>query len=413
MARPIVRELILLSLLLLCAPALPSADLAITADAAYLSPESSPLANPVILIHNGKIAAVGSRDSVPIPATTTRLDFPGCYITAGFWNSHVHIILPELLHAAQAPAADLNTQMELVFNRWGFTTVFDIASVLQNTLALRHRVDAGQVRGPSILTTGEPVWTIQPVYITGFLLQQHVQMPVVQSPAQATRQVALEIAQGASGVKLFTGSVQAHNVVNMPLSIALAAATEAHRHHLPVFAHPQNSTGVDVAIQAGVDILAHVAPQAENWSSELVPRLISAHMALIPTLTLFDFEARKMNLPDAERASWVNNAVAQARVFAGAGGELIFGTDIGYTTHFDTRLEFQLLSEAGMDYRAILAALTTAPAHRFGLDNRRGRLKAGMEADLAVLENDPARDIAAFSQVKATIRGGEVIFSKP
>src|SRR4051794_19556123 len=58
----------------------------------------------------------------------------------------------------------------MMFNRWGFTTVFDISSVLDNTLALRRRIESKELRGPRILTVGEPVWTIEPVYVRDFLI---------------------------------------------------------------------------------------------------------------------------------------------------------------------------------------------------------------------------------------------------
>jgi len=53
--------------------------------------------------------------------------------------------------------------MEVMFNRWGLTTVFDIFSVLSNTLVLRRRIESGELRGPRILTVGEPIWTLEPV----------------------------------------------------------------------------------------------------------------------------------------------------------------------------------------------------------------------------------------------------------
>ncbi len=340
------------------------------------------------------------------------MDCSAGYITAGFWNSHVHIITPPLLNARIATPAQLNHEMDAMFNRWGFTTVFDIASILTNTLALRRRVNEGSVRGPRILTTGEPIWTLQPIYIQRFLLDHHLSMPVVRSPSEAKQRVASEINHGADGAKLFTGSAQAQDVVNMPLVIARAAAGEAHRYHVPVFAHPQNSAGVIIAIEAGVDVLAHTAPQAPDWDL-MVPRLLSSHMALIPTLTLYDYEARKAHLADDRRERLIGVAVNQLAAFSSAGGQVLFGTDIGYTDHFDTELEFDLLSRAGMGYRAILASLTTNPATRFGFENRSGRVKPGMDADLVVLEDDPSKTVTAFSKIKATIKNGRVIFSKP
>jgi imidazolonepropionase-like amidohydrolase len=135
-------------------------------------------------------------------------------------------------------------------------------------------------------------------------------------------------------------------------------------------------------------------------------------MALIPTLTLFDFEARNGQMSDADRESLLNNMTNQLSTFASAGGEVLFGTDIGYTDHFDTELEFQLMSRANMDYRAILASLTTNPARRFRFADRKGRIESGMDADLTILNGDPGKDLAAFSRISATIKAGVVIFSK-
>jgi hypothetical protein len=52
-----------------------------------------------------------------------------------------------------------------MLTRWGFTTVFDIASVLENTNLIRHRIESGEVQGPRLLTVGEPFWVRTPIYI--------------------------------------------------------------------------------------------------------------------------------------------------------------------------------------------------------------------------------------------------------
>ena len=65
---------------------------------------------------------------------------------------------------------------------------------------------------------------------------------------------------------------------------------------------------------------------------------------------------------------------------------------------------------AALDWRQILASLTTAPAARFGFATRKGRVAAGMEADLVLLNADPAQDPTAFARVRDTIRGGRVIW---
>jgi len=68
------------------------------------------------------------------------------------------------------------------------------------------------------------------------------------------------------------------------------------------------------------------------------------------------------------------------------------------------------MARAGLDWHQILASLTTAPAGRFGQGERKGRIAPGMEADLVLLGTDPAMDVTGFSDVRATVRSGRVIY---
>jgi imidazolonepropionase-like amidohydrolase len=63
-----------------------------------------------------------------------------------------------------------------------------------------------------------------------------------------------------------------------------------------------------------------------------------------------------------------------------------------------------------MNFQQILASLTTNPAARFGYSGRSGRIAKGMEADLVLLDGDPAGDVTAFSKVDRVIRQGKVIY---
>src|SRR5262249_49175845 len=159
-----------------------SGDLALTDATVYPSPDSQPIRDAVIVVHDGRIAGVGPRASTKIPKDAQVLDCSGKFIVAGFWNSHVHIITPGLLHIRDRNAAQLNEQLDTMFNRWGFTTVFDIASVLENTLALRQRIESGELRGPRILTVGEPLWTAMPIYVRDYLAANRISIPAVGTP---------------------------------------------------------------------------------------------------------------------------------------------------------------------------------------------------------------------------------------
>ena len=139
--------------------------------------------------------------------------------------------------------------------------------------------------------------------------------------------------------------------------------------------------------------------------SELIARMRDHKMALIPTMTLFEVEARKYG----ERADDLKHVIAmitaELKNYAAAGGQILFGTDVGYTDAFDTTEEYRLMSDA-LSWRDILRALTTAPAERFGFSTRKGRIAKGMDADLVLLDADPAQDPTAFARVRDTIRAG-------
>ncbi len=394
-------------------PILTSAsDLALVGGKIYPSPAEPPIENGVVLVRDGRIAALGPRDKIQVPTGALTLDCKGMTIAAGLWNSHVHILTPGLLHAEKSSAHQISSQLQQMLTRWGFTTVFDLASVLANTNVIRTRIKDGEVLGPRIFTVGEPFYGKggTPVYIKPFLEANHISLPEVQSTAQAIERVRQQVRDGADGIKIFTGSIEANGVLVMPLDLATKIVSEAHRLHRRVFAHPSNPEGTEVAIQSGVDVLAHTAPAGGGWKPELVRRMKERGMALIPTLTLFDVEAKKAHVSAEENAMWIRLAVEELKAYADAGGQILFGTDVGYTEHFDTAEEFTLMARAGLDFRHILASLTTNPAERFGYAQTSGRIAKGFDGDLVVLNNDPAKNVTAFSNVRYTIRGGKVIY---
>jgi imidazolonepropionase-like amidohydrolase len=326
----------------------------------------------------------------------------------------VHILLPGLIHADKLSSEQISSQLQQMLTRWGFTTVFDIASVLQNTNLIRHRIESGEVKGPRILTVGEPFWGKggTPIYIKGFLEANHISIPEVESTAQAKERVRQQIRDGADGIKIFANSVERDDILTMPLDLAQVIAAEAHGAGKPAFAHVSNNQGIEVAIRSGVDILAHTTPTDDPWSPSFAQRLTAAHMALTPTLTLWDVESKKGNASPDDIEKGMSRAAQQLEAFSRAGGQVLFGTDVGYIQQFDTSEEFTWMSRAGMSFPEILASLTTSPAQRFGYSTHSGRIAKGLDADLVVLRADPAQDTSAFSKVRYTIRGGEVIYAE-
>jgi len=112
------------------------------------------------------------------------------------------------------------------------------------------------------------------------------------------------------------------------------------------------------------------------------------------------------------REAAFDDARREVEAFAKGGGQLLFGTDVGYMADFDPTDEYALLANAGLSPMDILASLTTAPAARWQDGERRGRVASGFAADLVVLDGDPATDVRHFADVQCTIRGGREVFTR-
>ena len=227
-----------------------ASGLALTNAKIYPAPTEPPIENAAILIHDGRIVSVGPSVSIKIPRDAQVIDCKGLVITAGFWNSHVHLILPGLLHAEKLSSGEVSSQLEGMLTRWGFTTVFDIASVLENTNLIRRRIESGEVQGPRLLTAGEPFWVRTPIYIRGFLEANHIAMPEIESKTQAEQRVRQQIHDGADVIKIFASSIERDDIFTMPLAMAQTIVAESHRAGKPVFAHVSNDQGIEVAVQS-------------------------------------------------------------------------------------------------------------------------------------------------------------------
>jgi len=392
-----------------------AAGLALVGGKLYASPDAAAAERATILVEEGVIAAVGGPE-LAVPEGYEVLDVSGQVVVAGFWNSHVHFLEEPYRQAARKPAAGLSAALAAHFTRWGFTTVFDVASLPGDAIALRKRIALGEVIGPQILTVDAPFFPDHgtPVYVKDLFARLKVPTFEVKDAAAARARAAAQLGSGADGVKVFAGAIVAGEdggigVLPMKVPIARAVAAEAHKAGKPSFAHPTDFSGLQVAIDSGVDVLVHTTPNGGPWSAAFAKSLVAEDMALIPTLTLVEVEARREGLPDAILARGVAAASQQVKIFLEQGGQLLFGTDAGYTDVYDPLREYQLMAAAGMDWRQILASLTTHPSKRFGQSHRKGRVVAGMDADFVVLQVDPGTKVDAFAKVALTIRAGRVI----
>jgi imidazolonepropionase-like amidohydrolase len=382
----------------------PSAEatLALVGAKVYRSPTHPPLADGVVVIRDGRIADVGARSEVTIPPLAKVLDFDGLTLTSGFWNNHVHFIEPKWADAAAAPPDRLARQLTEMLTRYGFTTVVDTGSPWAEASALRGRVASGEIDGPRILSAGEIPAVLQRL---GLLPGTAIE---IISREQGIEQVRRHVSKGVDAVKIYAATTM-QTAVEMPPDVLAAVVSEAHDNGKLALAHPHNLRGLQNAIAGGVDVLVHTMPNAGPLTDGQIAAMLGRRMSLIPTLKLWMVEAPKEGLPANVVDRFVGVAVGQLRAYAEAGGQILFGTDVGYID-YDPTDEYLLMQRAGMTFPAILDSLTTAPAARFALSERAGSVLPGMDADLTVLDADPAADVEAFARVRYVLRAGRVIY---
>jgi imidazolonepropionase-like amidohydrolase len=236
-----------------------------------------------------------------------------------------------------------------------------------------------------------------------------MQLPEAATPQDAESMARRYLQMGLDGIKLFTGAFMGDEpVINMDTAIVKPAVDVAHAQGKPVFAHPQNRTGLDNALAGGVDVLAHTIPTTDpregSFSAEELSRMRRQHTALIPTLTLWTTVVSDPAIIDKlEQVT-----VAQLKAFHSNGGTVLFGTDVGFTSKYDTTAEYEFMGRA-LGWQDILASLTTNPSKYFKAEDR-GQVKPGMQGDLVVLQGDPASDVRNLAKVAYTVRGGKVIY---
>jgi imidazolonepropionase-like amidohydrolase len=370
--------------------------LALVGGTIYGSPEADPIREGIVFIKDGRVAAA---DGKTIPPDTEVLGCHGCTIVAGFCNSHVHFFERKWSNAGAIPAAELMRQLQDFCTKFGFTTVFDLSSPWANTRVLRERIDSGEVPGPRIRSTGQGIianGALPPDTVTNLMGVMKYPIATVGTANEVAAAAKRLIHEGVDGVKLF--------LKGLPVAGISAAVAEARRAAKPVFVHPNDGNDVLSALKAGVDVIGHTTPHSGPWDDELLNAIKRA--ALTPTIALWKWFQRHDRVSAQEAI--VETAVGQLKSWIAAGGTVLFGTDLGAVEPNPVE-EYELMAAAGMSFRDILRSLTTAPGERFGKPV--GRIGAGLDADIVVLDGDPAQDVRALANVRYTLRAGKIVWS--
>jgi imidazolonepropionase-like amidohydrolase len=227
---------------------------------------------------------------------------------------------------------------------------------------------------------------------------------------QLIRVVRDQMGRGADWIKVYADyrwgpSGEARpSFTQEELHLLVEVATSAGR---PVVAHAATAEGMRRATLAGVRTIEH----GDGGTPEVFRLMAERGVAFCPTLAAGDATAqyagwRKGVDPEPARIAAKRESFQAALA---AGVTMCFGGDVGVFPHGDNVRELELMVSYGMATVPALIAATSGNARTFHLEDRLGRVRPGLLADLIAVEGDPTRDISAVRRVRLVMKGGAVV----
>lgn len=341
--------------------------------------------NGVIIVMDGKIAALGRKEEIKPQGIETNLG--DVTLMPGLIDAHVHLAL-----AGDGEANALETL------RAGFTTVQDLGALDYKNIKIRNAIRDGKFPGPRVISSGP--WLGVAGGICDF-------QGIGLKGADAFRQrVRKDVAEGADLIKV-CASGWLEEAAKKPDACEIsdeelrAAIDEAHALKRRVAVHAISERAIAAAVTHGADLIVHGGFTSKDsvamMKSRRVPQL----------LTLFSL---KGSVPPAVYEKLQRHLTAAIR----DGLPIAFGTDAGVIRHGENAKEFLELAALGLTPRDAIRAATVEAGAAVGLAGRAGVLKVGAPADVIAVQGNPLADLTALQKVRFVMKDGRVAFvAKP
>jgi imidazolonepropionase-like amidohydrolase len=398
------------------APQIIQADaLVITNGMVIAADGSEPIRDGVVVIKQDRILAVGHSTDFTVPQGVQVIDAQGGTIMPGIINAHVHGLANPTLR-------------RIYFLDKGVTAICDMGSRLSEMPTFKQhdrtqRAARGFRAGPIITVHGG-----YPGVLWGPNLNYEVK-----NPDEARAAVADLAARGADMIKiaLEPGSAQ-NSWPTLDRAEVKAIVDEAHKHDLLVRAHLQKTTLLDLALDAGVDVIEHVPgpPLSQSEIQRLLTegshftvtlayetdlaRIVSHNVVLVPTLDASTRWCESSTFTDRQRHVCYDFFIEPVRRLHSLGGVIALGTDYNSADPAAQRgmplREMKLLVDAGLTPLDVIEAGTRNAAYVCGHGAELGTLQPGKLADIILVSRNPLDDIEAMQNISAVIINGQIVY---
>ncbi|HKW35923.1 MAG TPA: amidohydrolase family protein [Candidatus Acidoferrum sp.] len=237
-----------------------------------------PIAHSVVLIEGERIKAIGTADTLKIPAGAEIISTEGMSVLPGLWDMHVLTMIvghanydhwdktyQPKFESVIMPAAARQLLMA------GVTSARDLGAPLDPILHVRDAINAGKIPGPTLYVSGP---FIQHAPYPGTELYRWG----VNGADDARAKVRKLVEAGVDEIKLIDQD-------QMTMDEVLAVVEEAHKHKLTVVAHGHRPEEIRRGLRAGVDCFEHTGlATAPEYPSDVITMLRerSANMSIGP-----------------------------------------------------------------------------------------------------------------------------------
>jgi imidazolonepropionase-like amidohydrolase len=365
-----------------------------------------------VLVQDGKITAAGR--TVVVPEGMTVINAGNGTLLPGLIDSHTHVFGNAL-------------QRALVF---GVTTELDMFTSPEIVRQMRAEQDRpGGAPGRADLFSAGNLATAPGGHGTQF----GVSVPTITRPEEAQAWVDARIAEGSDYIKiaLENGSAYGQKTPTLDRATTTALIAAAHKRGKLAVVHVSTAEDARAALEAGADGLIHLftdrdpdagfAKLAAEKKAFVIPTLVvlsSTNSVAGGRSLVDDLRLRAYLSPDEttglQRAFPVTTAggmpvaFSTIRALKEAGVPILAGSDApnpGTAHGVAIHRELEMLVEAGLTPTEALASATSVPARAFRLEDR-GRIAAGLRADLVLVAGDPTKDVTSTRNIVRIWKGG-------
>jgi imidazolonepropionase-like amidohydrolase len=357
-----------------------------------------------------------------VPSNVKRVELKNCTLLPGLIEGHSHLFLHPYNETSWDDQVLKESRTERIARAInhakatlmaGFTTVRDLGTegAMYDDVGLKQSIEKGIIPGPRMLVATRAIvakGTYGPKSDNPDIILPQGAAEVAGSE-DMSNEVRTQIAKGADLVKLYADyrwgkSKEARPTFSIEeIALAVSIAKSGGRQ---VVAHASTIEGLRRAILGGVTTIEH----GDNGDLEIFKLMKQKGVALCPTLAAGDaveqYKGWKKGIDvDTER---IRNKKKTFTLALQSGVTICFGGDVGVFPHGDNAREMEMMVEYGMKPLQVLRSATSVNADVFEL-NDRGRIKAGLLADIIAVEGDPLADIHNIRNIRLIIKDGKVI----